>query len=243
MSTAGVVLAAGAAGLAAYLLSGTGRLMAPPARLAGEDRDDRSALLRFRPALALLAFMGGWSFLGGAAGVVAGCAGFLGAWWVLGRAESPAARRRRDRLSRDLPVAVDLIGACLAAGRAPESALLVVAEAVGGPVAEELLLVHSRLSLGVDPGSVWREVARDPQLGALGRAVSRANETGGSIADAVHRLGDELRARARADVEERARSVEVKAAAPLGVCLLPAFVLLGVVPLVVGIFGSMDLFR
>jgi uncharacterized integral membrane protein len=44
-------------------------------------------------------------------------------------------------------------------------------------------------------------------------------------------------------VEARARSIEVKAAAPLGLCLLPAFVVLGVVPMVVGVFRSMELFR
>jgi hypothetical protein len=38
-------------------------------------------------------------------------------------------------------------------------------------------------------------------------------------------------------VESRARAVGVKAAVPLGVCLLPAFVLVGVVPLVAGAVG------
>jgi hypothetical protein len=61
------------------------------------------------------------------------------------------------------------------------------------------------------------------------------------VGQAVHRLAEELRERARADVEERARSIEVKAAAPLGLCLLPAFVVLGVVPMVAGVFGSMDI--
>jgi hypothetical protein len=63
------------------------------------------------------------------------------------------------------------------------------------------------------------------------------------VGEAVHRLAEELRERARADVEERARSIEVKAAAPLGLCLLPAFVVLGVVPMVAGVFGAMDLLR
>jgi hypothetical protein len=48
------------------------------------------------------------------------------------------------------------------------------------------------------------------------------------------RLAEDLRRRDRADVESRARSVGVKAALPLGLCLLPAFVLVGVVPLVAG---------
>ena len=55
------------------------------------------------------------------------------------------------------------------------------------------------------------------------------------------RLADELADRSRASVEERARGVGVKAAVPLGLCLLPSFVLLGVVPLVVSLLQSLDL--
>ena len=63
------------------------------------------------------------------------------------------------------------------------------------------------------------------------------------MGQAVRRLAEELRARSRADVEVRARSIEVKAARPLGLCLLPAFIVLGVVPMVVGVFRSMELSR
>jgi len=55
------------------------------------------------------------------------------------------------------------------------------------------------------------------------------------------RLARELRERAHAEVESRARSVSTRAAAPLGVCFLPAFVLLGIVPLVAGLVGSLGL--
>jgi hypothetical protein len=54
------------------------------------------------------------------------------------------------------------------------------------------------------------------------------------VADAMLRLADDLRSRSRADVERRARAVGVQAALPLGACLLPSFVLIGVVPLVAG---------
>jgi hypothetical protein len=54
------------------------------------------------------------------------------------------------------------------------------------------------------------------------------------VADAMARLAGDLRRDARARVEGRARAVGVKAAVPLGLCMLPAFVLLGVVPLVAG---------
>jgi hypothetical protein len=54
------------------------------------------------------------------------------------------------------------------------------------------------------------------------------------VAAALVRLSEDLRARQRAAVEERVRQVEVRAAVPLGVCLLPSFILIGVVPLVAG---------
>jgi hypothetical protein len=57
--------------------------------------------------------------------------------------------------------------------------------------------------------------------------------------DALARLGEDLRAGRRAAVEERVRRIEVRAAVPLGACLLPAFVLLAVVPLVAGSVSSL----
>jgi len=69
----------------------------------------------------------------------------------------------------------------------------------------------------------------------------RADRSGASVTQEVIRLADELARTSRASVEERARSVGVKAAVPLGLCLLPSFVLVGVVPLVVSLLQSLDL--
>ncbi len=56
---------------------------------------------------------------------------------------------------------------------------------------------------------------------------------------AVERLADELERESAARAEDAARRVGVAAALPLGVCLLPAFLLLGVVPTVASLFASM----
>lgn len=215
---------------------------APTARGSGTRRE-AALLRRLRPVLAAVAFAGGWAMFGGWVGWLAGAAGAVAVWVVLGRVEDPSVVRRRERLVADLPIGVDLLAACLDAGSAPESALVVVSRALDGPVGEEFLAIHHRLEVGVDPVQVWRSVAGHEGLGPLGRAVGRAHQTGAPVGRAVHQLADELRARARADVEARARSIEVKAAAPLGLCLLPAFVVLGVVPMVAGVFGAMRLFQ
>ena len=209
----------------------------------GGGPPERALLARLRAPLAALVAVGVWALLGGTVGVVAAPVGGLVAWTVLGRAEDPSLARRRERVQEELPTAVDLLAACLAAGAAPESALVVVGRALGGPVQEELGAVHARLELGVDPVTVWHELGRHAQLGALGRTVARAHESGASVATAVHGLAGELRERSEAEVEARARSVEVRAAAPLGLCLLPAFVLLGIVPMVVGAFAAMSVLR
>ncbi|MCW2777557.1 MAG: hypothetical protein JWN17_1282, partial [Frankiales bacterium] len=56
---------------------------------------------------------------------------------------------------------------------------------------------------------------------------------------AVARLAADARAEARSAAEQRARRAGVLAVAPLGLCFLPAFVLLGVVPVVVGLAGPL----
>jgi Flp pilus assembly protein TadB len=213
----------------------------PPRGPASQRRppDDRAILLRARPVLAALAFVGAWIFVGGAIGVLAGVVTAGIAWRVLGRAESPALRRRREELARDLPTAVHLLGACLAAGTAVSGALEAVADALPGAVAEELRVVQHRLTLGGDPAEVWRALAGHPQLGPLGRTLARAHQSGASVCTAVEALAAELTARSKSHTDALARSVEVRAAAPLGACFLPGFVLLGVVPMVVGVFSVM----
>ena len=75
--------------------------------------------------------------------------------------------------------------------------------------------------------------------GPLGRALARSESSGASVADTVARLSEDLGRNHRAEVEDLARSVGVKAAVPLGVCLLPAFLLVGIVPVVVASLAAL----
>jgi Flp pilus assembly protein TadB len=162
-------------------------------------------------------------------------------WVVIDRAEPAHVRRDRDLARRDLPHVVGLLADALRSGRPPDDALAVVAGALPGPAAARLADLVPRLRLGVDPGRVWADLATDPALGPLGRALARAHRTGVSVVPAVERLADELGRSARAEVEDRARAVGVKAAVPLGLCLLPAFVLVGIVPVVAGLLSTLGI--
>ena len=198
-------------------------------------------LHRYRWWWSGLAGLGALVFVGGRAGPLAAIGVAVGAWVVIGRAEPPDVRRRRDAVRRDLPYVVELFAATLRSGSAPGAGIALVCAALPGPAAERLSSVAARLSLGLDPVQVWGSLADDPQLGRLGRALARAHETGAPVVPAVERLADDLARSARADTEERARAVGVKAAVPLGLCLLPAFLLIGIVPLVVALLAGLDL--
>jgi pilus assembly protein TadC len=109
-----------------------------------------------------------------------------------------------------------------------------VAAAVGGPISEELGAVSARLAVGADPVSVWRALTGDSVLAQLARTMLRALETGAPVAQGLSRLVDDQRRARRWEAEQRARAVGVKAAAPLALCFLPAFVTVGIVPTIAG---------
>ncbi|HEX5986168.1 MAG TPA: type II secretion system F family protein [Nocardioides sp.] len=239
--TSAVAIVASALAAAAVLLAwprgpalpSTAR--AGPRSAGGTDGAGRDRAGRRLPVLGgVTAGLGAALFVGGPVGLVAGAvAGVAVAVW-LRRLEPASVRRRREAIDEALPLAVDLLASCLAAGQAPAVALQQVTDVVDHPLRDELQEVATRLRLGADPIRVWRDVAAHPQLGSWGRTVLRAVDSGASVADAMAAHADDLRQASRSRVEARARAVGVRAALPLGVCLLPAFVLLGVVPLVAG---------
>ncbi len=188
--------------------------------------------------LSLAAGLGATVFLGGGAGLVAGPGVVALCLRAVRRSEDPHARRRREEAAAQLPHLVLLLGSVLRGGAPPESAVLVVAAALPGAAAERLDGVRARLALGLDPVSVWEALGDDPVLAPLGRTLARASRSGAPVAEAVERLARDLADRHRAEREDRARAVGVRAALPLGLCLLPSFLLLGIVPLVAGLFAE-----
>jgi pilus assembly protein TadC len=143
-------------------------------------------------------------------------------------------REQRRQVLADLPVATDLLAACLASGASPPAALATVGRAVGGALGSRLERLSSVLLLGADPAAAWRSLASHPELGRVARAVVRSLDTGAPVAPALERAARDLRARRRSTAEAAARAVAVKAVAPLGLCFLPAFLLVGIVPTVWG---------
>jgi len=193
---------------------------------------------RLWPACGLLA---GWLLWPGWGGVALGIAAAVVVHRVVAGAEPAERRRERAAVRADLPLLVLFLATALRAGAATSSAVRQAAAALPGPGADRLLVAADRLALGVAPDRVWSGLATDAELGAVGRALARAERTGAPVATVVERLADDLADAGRAEVEDRARAVGVRAAVPLGVCLLPSFLLLGIVPLVASLVDGLRL--
>ena len=197
-----------------------------------------TGMRRWRVLLCLLAGVGATLFLSGPVGPVAGLLASVATWVAIDRAEDPATRRERLAAEADLPHLVLLLAAALRSGSPPSSAVTAACRALPGPAADRLEGVRARLDLGVDPTEVWDALAEDPVLAPLARTMARAARSGARVADAVDRLSADLARQARARSEDRARTVGVRAAVPLGLCLLPAFLLIGIVPTVAGLVAE-----
>jgi pilus assembly protein TadC len=145
------------------------------------------------------------------------------------------ARRVAREVASAFPRFADLVAACLEAGAPPADALDVVRRHLDGPLADRLAPVAGALRSGVDPLRVYGDHGRDDPARALVAALARAMESGAPLADTVAGVADDQRRRRRGSAEAAARRAGVHAIGPLVVCFLPAFVLLGVVPVVLGI--------
>ncbi|WP_239129057.1 type II secretion system F family protein, partial [Sinosporangium siamense] len=172
--------------------------------------------------------------LGGLPGVVLGLVAAVATHMFLRRLGSQKVRLERRQLLNDLPFALELMGACLRAGCSLLSAIEATSAATGGPLAGRLAEVSGRLRLGATPASAWHALGTEPVLTQWARAMTRTADTGAPMAEMLTRLADDTRHTAHATSMAAARRVGVYAVAPLGLCFLPAFVLLGIVPTIAG---------
>ncbi len=163
---------------------------------------------------------------------VAAAAGFVAPDLLLDR----AARRRRRRADREIPLFLDLLAASSAAGLSGQLAVRRSAEAIEGPLADEVRTALTRSDLGGRWRDELMDVAVRMDLPDLRRAVgvlARSDSIGSSLVEGLADIAAEDRETRRALVAERARKAPVKMLFPLVFLVLPAFLLLTVVPVLV----------
>ena len=114
-----------------------------------------------------------------------------------------------------------------------------VGESLGGPVGERLAWGAAQVRLGGAPADAWRRVGEIPGADALARLLDRTAESGSPAAGPVARFAADCRAEQGRTATARARRAAVQMTAPVALCFLPAFLAIGVVPVVIGLAGGL----
>lgn len=169
---------------------------------------------------------------------------------VRARAGTTNGTRRAGRLSsrRTDPLAVasslDVLAVCLVSGMAVSTAAAITAASAPPALARVLRRAADLLTLGADPAVAWSAPPDMPagsigtQTDALLRLARRSATSGAALAEGVAELATQCRQEAAHTATAAAERAAVLIAGPLGMCFLPAFVCLGILPVVAGLAGD-----
>lgn len=149
-------------------------------------------------------------------------------WWPtarIARAPRRTAGRGRGGPPVDDAVVLDLVRATLAAGHGVVAAV----EAVGSALPATQGARHLRAARALRLGAPWEEAW--PQPCAVSSALAPAWRDGVDPEPLLRHAAESIRRSRQARAREAAARLGVRLVLPLGLCLLPAFVLLGLVPL------------
>lgn len=140
---------------------------------------------------------------------------------------------------KDTAMMLELVAAMLDAGAGIGRSLELVAACAVPQYRESLRPVVSALAIGADWETAWRSSAvRLPEILELRDALGFAALTGAPSSAILYAQAARLRRERFRGAEKRAASLGVKLVVPLGLCSLPAFICLGVVPVLLALVPS-----
>lgn len=140
---------------------------------------------------------------------------------------------------RDSAMMLELVAAMLDAGSGIGRSLELVAAAASSDYGKSLRPVVSALAIGADWETAWRSSeVRLPEILELRDALGFAAMTGAPSSAILYAQAARLRRERFRAAEKRAASLGVKLVIPLGLCSLPAFICLGVVPVLLALVPS-----
>jgi tight adherence protein C len=148
-------------------------------------------------------------------------------------AEERAEARRRRAMDAEIPQLLDLLAAGSAAGLSAVAGFQRSVQVLRGPLGSELKASLDAVAIGARWRTELSAVTERLALPDLRRAMAvltRTETLGTSLTGATRDLAADVRSSRRAAVAERARAAPVKMLFPLVFLILPAFLLLTVVP-------------
>jgi tight adherence protein C len=158
-------------------------------------------------------------------------------------------RRRRERIRKSLPDALDLLVICVEAGLGLDQAMQRVGEemVIGHPdIHQEFLQVNFEQLAGKPRLEAWRSAAERTQIAEFALFVSmltQADRFGTPIVRALSRFGDEIRLKRRQRAEEMAAKSKVKILFPLVLFIFPCIFIVLLAPAVLNISSNLQVFK
>jgi pilus assembly protein TadC len=164
-------------------------------------------------------------------------------WWTGPRRRLPAVTHRvreeggaapvRDLVVVDVVALLGLLDTAVVSGAGLPRALAAVGQAVGGADGAVLARAGAALVLGAGWETAWSGAPERlvPVVRCLSATWSSGAAPGPALRAAAHALQRDRRTAAR----EAAGRLGVRLVLPLGLCFLPAFVLIGLVPVLVSV--------
>jgi pilus assembly protein TadC len=151
----------------------------------------------------------------------------------------PGAGRANPEGLRDTAMMLELIGAMLDSGAGLGRSLELVAALAAPEFSAPLRPVVSALAVGADWATAWRGSSlRSPRLLVLRDALGFAALTGAPSAAILYAQAARIRREQFRAAEKEAAALGVKLVVPLGLCSLPAFLCLGVAPVLLAMWPS-----
>ena len=183
------------------------------------------------------------SILGALTGLLGLGLAFAGRRWtavLVHRAEVESAASNGAEQTSNVPpvdtaLVLELLAAQLRAGLAPLAALGTLAEALNS---RPLHTVCQRLQMGSGWGSAWSGSAAGT-FGGLRDALAPAYTGGAPSTALLLSLADAHRLSERRAAERAAGKLSVALVVPLGLCSLPAFICLGIVPILISLLPTL----
>jgi len=199
-----------------------------------------SSLLGATPTSWLLGSTIGRFFL--VTGVVLEVLGVLWVKHLASKATSPVGQfvKDKDKVAwQSLATTLENLSLCLAAGLNIGDALSKVSANAPPDVFEDLSVVVSKYELGAPMNITLQELGNaKARWRPITDALVGALVSGGPVQNHLEDLLNSLRITAEMENLKRIRGLSVRAVAPLGLCFLPAFMMLSIAPMVVGLFRS-----
>jgi tight adherence protein C len=158
-------------------------------------------------------------------------------------------KKRRERIRKSIPDALDLLVICVEAGLGLDQAMLRVGQEldISHPdIHHEFMQVNLEQLAGKPRLEAWKSAAERTQIPEFFLFVSmltQADRFGTPIVRALSRFGDEIRLKRRQRAEEKAAKTKIKILFPLVLFIFPCIFIVLLAPAILNIGKNMQAFK